>query len=335
MRITSFMLFDQMRKSFQNNLGEMSGMYNKLSSGKKIGKPSDDVIGMMRAMDHKLSINYNEQYKRTIDDAVAHINFAETITSSVSNALVRAKELALSGATGTASAETRASISKEVAQLRDQILSLSNSKLGDRYMFSGLRTDTQPFNSTTFNYQGDSGIINVMIDKKAVMPINVPGSDVFSYTLSAEDVIQLSDGKYVHYIPGAGTTINVEIRDTDDTTVLDSFSFSNFIQMTDVLNSALKDNNLLRIEGILKPLDNAHNQAINIQADTGGRLNRLNDQKTRLDEGNLNLKTLLSNTEDADMAEIASELAKAEAVLQALRQSSARVLSQSLLDFLR
>ncbi|KAF0121540.1 MAG: hypothetical protein FD151_1176, partial [bacterium] len=43
----------------------------------------------------------------------------------------------------------------------------------------------------------------------------------------------------------------------------------------------------------------------------------------------------LSNTEDADMAEIASELAKAEAVLQALRQSSARVLSQSLLDFLR
>jgi flagellar hook-associated protein 3 FlgL len=233
------------------------------------------------------------------------------------------------------SAESRASISKEVAQLRDQILSLSNSKLGDRYVFSGLMTDIQPFNSTTFNYQGDSGAINVIIDKEAVMPINVPGSDTFSYTLSAEDVIQLSDGKYIHYIPGAGTTVNVEVRDTDDTTVLDSFSFSNFIQMTDVLNSALKDNNLLRITALLKPLDNAHNQVINIQADTGARLNRLDDQKTRLYEGNLNLKTALSNTEDADLAEIATELAKTDAAMQALRQSSARLLSQSLLDFLR
>ena len=335
MRVTSFMLFDQMRKSFQNNLGEISAMYNKLSSSKKIDKPSDDVIGMMRTMDHKLSINYNEQYKRTIDDAIAHINFAEGITSSVSNALTRTKELALSGATGTASAESRASIAKEVAQLRDQILSLSNSKLGDRYIYSGHRTDIKPFNSTTFNYQGDSGIINVIIDREAVMPINVPGSDTFSYPLNAEDVIQLNDGKYIHYIPGAGTTINVEVRDTDDTTVLDSFSFSNFIQMTDVLNSALKDNNIIRVLAMLKPLDNAHNQVTNIQADTGAKLNRLDDQKIRLEEGTLNLKTALSNTEDADMAEIASELAKAEAVLQALRQSSARVLSQSLLDFLR
>lgn len=335
MRITSFMIFNQLAMSLQRNLGEMSDLQNRLSSGKKIDKPSDDVIGMMKAMDYKLSIHYNEQYKKNIDETIAHVSFAEKVMSSVSDTLIRARELAFTGVTGTMNDETRSSIAKEMTQLRDHLLSLSNSKLRDRYIFSGFLTDTQSFGSATFNYQGDSGVINVMIDKSALMPVNVSGSNAFSYNLGAEDVIQLSDGKYVHYIPGSGTTIDVEIRDTDDTTVLDSFSFDNMIQMTDLLSSALENNNVLRIQALLKPIDNSHSQVINVQADIGAKLNRLDSQTNRLDDSNLNLKVILSNTEDANLAETVSDLAKAEVALQALRQSSAQLLTQSLLDFLR
>jgi len=335
MRITSFMIFNQLTRSLQRNMEKMSGLYNQLSSGKKMDKPSDDVIGTMRAMDYKLSINGNGQYRRNADEAVAHLDFTEKVTGSVSNALTRIKELALQGVNGTLNAEDRAAIAKEVAQLRDHLLNLSNSKLRDRYVFSGFRTDIESFNPVTFDYQGDTGIINVLIDREAVMPINVLGTNLFSYALAAEDVLRLEDGKYIHYIPGAGTTINVEIRDTDNTTVLDSFSFSNFIQMTDILSSALGNNNLLRIKALLRPLDNSLEQVINVQADVGARLNRLDDQMNRLDDSTYNLKALLSNTEDVDIAETTSDISKTETALQALRQSSAQILSQSLLDFIR
>ncbi len=173
------MIFNQLTKAFQKNLGTLSGLYNQLSSGKKIDKPSDDVIGLTKAMDYKVSINENEQYKRNIDEAYAHLNFAETIMSSVSDVLIRAKELAIEGANGTQSAESRAAIAKEVTNLRDQLLSLSNSRFRDRYIFSGFKTDLEAFDSS-FIYQGDAGEINVMVDRNTSRAINIPGNVAFS-----------------------------------------------------------------------------------------------------------------------------------------------------------
>ncbi|MEW6417038.1 MAG: flagellar hook-associated protein FlgL [Nitrospirota bacterium] len=513
MRITSFMIFNQLTRSLQRNLEEMSGLYNQVSSGKKINKPSDNVIGLMRAMDYKLSINDNAQYKRNIGEAEAHQDFTEKIMSSVSDALIRAKELALQGVTGTESAESRAAAAEEVTQIRDHLLNMANSKFRDRYIFSGFKTNIQSFNAATFDYQGSSGIINTIVDKGASMPINIPGDEAFSYFFSSvvhssadpgntggadvtaksisdrtaltfhkyeinftapttydvvdvdtgatiisgatytsgshilfdgldivisdvfsapqagdifrisvnplkpstlnyssdaditanisnhfdltKDVYEVSfdgagnysvqnvntgavvatgvyvsggtitfdgldviitgtvtssdkffvssteliqldeDGKYAHYYPGTGTTINADIRDAYDTTFLDSFSFSNFIQMTDILSSALESNNISRIRALLEPLNNALDQVTNVQAGIGARLNRLDDQTNRLDDSTLNLKTVLSNTEDADLTEVFSEISKTEVALEALRRSVAEVLSQSLLDFLK
>jgi flagellar hook-associated protein 3 FlgL len=333
MRVTSLMIFDQLRMSFERNLGRIYKLNNQLSSGKRIEKPSDDVIGMMRAMDYKLSINYNDQFKRNIDEAKTFLSFTENVLSSVSDVLIRAKELALNGSTGALDAESRSSIAKEVANLRDHLLNLSNSKLRDRYVFSGFKTDTITFDSSTFTYQGDSGIINVIIDKSTLIPINVVGIDVFRYPLTTDDTVSLYNGKYIVYRQ-VGTNIDVEIYDSDDT-LLENFSFSNFMEMLDHLNSALENNDVLKIQSLLKPLDLALNQVLNVRSDIGARLNHLDDQTNRLDDSTLDLKTFLSNTEDANIVEVISELSKAETALQALRQTSAQLLSQSLFNFLR
>lgn len=333
MRVTSLMIFDQLRVSFERNLARVFKLNNQLSSGKRIEKPSDDVVGLMRAMDYKLSINHNDQFKRNIDEANTFLSFTENVLASVSDALIRSKELALSGSTGTLDAESRSSIAKEVASIRDHLLNLSNSKLRDRYVFSGFKTDTRTFDPSTFTYQGDSGIINVLIDKSTLIPINVVGIDVFRYTLTASDTVSLNDGKYIVYNQ-VGTNIEVEIYDSDNT-LLESFSFSNFMNMLDHLNSALENNNVLKIKSLLKPLDLALNQVLNTRSEIGARLNRLDDQTNRLDDSTVDLKTFLSNTEDANTVEVISELSKAETALLALRQTSAQLLSQSLFDFLR
>lgn len=292
MRVTPFIIFNRLTGSFQKNLKDLLDIHNKLSTGKKFDKPSDDVIGISKAMDYRLSINANEQYRKNIDEATSYLSFTEGIMESVTETLTRAKELAVRGATGTESAESRASIAKEVANLKDQLLSLANSKLRDRYVFSGFKTNTSAFNAAG-TYQGDTGIMNVMIDKGATIALNVPGSTAFSY--------------------GGGTFFNV----------------------LDNLRTALENNDVAGIQASLTPLDGSIDQVLNVRADLGARLNYLDGQSNRLEDSNFALKGILSNVEDTDIAEALGELSKTEAALQSLRDSSARIISQSLLDFLR
>jgi flagellar hook-associated protein 3 FlgL len=316
------------------NLAEIIRLNTQASSGKKINKPSDDAAGTARALAYKVAIDAGEQYAKNIGDASNAIGFAENTLGSVSSALVRAKELAVLAANGTQSAGSRAAISKEVGQLRDQLLALSNSRFGNGYVFSGFKTDVAAFDAS-FVYQGDAGTINVMVDRSVMIPRNVTGSEAFGYAPAAEAVVQLDAGRRAHYIPGAGTTVTVEIRAADDTTVLDSFQFDNAMQLTDLLSQALASNDTTRIAALMKPLDDAMGHVSDVRADLGARLNRLDDQGVRLEDTKLATQTALSGVEDADIVSTVSDIAKANTALQALQASSAKLLSQSLLDFLR
>lgn len=329
------MIYNQIARQLEKNLGNLGEINARLASGKRINKPSDDPIGLVRALDYRLSIGSNNQYERNIEEAGAQLGFVDTVLTSLSDAVVEAKKAAVTGASGVLDSVTRTALARHTLQLRDSFLSLGNSTFRGRFIFSGFRTDIPAFDAVAFAYQGDNGVINAPIDRAAVMPVNLSGSDVFGYVLSAPDVIQISGGRYVHYTPGGGTAVNVEIRDTDDTTVLDTFSFSNVIQMMDLLSQAVNANDVLRIESLIKPFDLVHQRVISAQAEVGTRLGSLNGQTERLGSSTLILSNLLSETEDADIAQTAVELNKAETALKALLKSSADILSTSLMDFLR
>lgn len=293
MRVTSFVVYEQFKRSLQRNLSELSEHNNRLSTGKKISKPSDDIVGMMRSMDYKISINNIEQYKRNITEAINHLEFAEQIISSVNDSLIRAKELAISGASNALNAQDRLAIAKEISQIRDHIINLSNTRFKGNYIFSGFKTDVQPFDPSTFNYNGDDGAVNIYIDTNVSIQMNIPGSSSFT-------------------IGGVS-----------------------FARILDDLRIALENNNSAEIRASIDRIDNAINQTINTSTEIGARLNRLDDQTNRLQDDVVSFKSLLSNIEDTDIAEVTSGIAKAQTALEALRASSARVMSQSLFDFLR
>ncbi len=181
MRIATASMFNQLNRSFHNNLRTLSRWTNMLATGKKINKPSDDVTGMMRSMDYRVSINELQQHKENINEAESNLSFADTAMSSMEDVLSRARELALQAANGTQTQQSRASIAKEIGSLRDEVFRLSGSSFKNRHIFSGFKTDTSPFGSGPgFNYQGDSGEIKVVIDGNTTMAINIPGDQVFS-----------------------------------------------------------------------------------------------------------------------------------------------------------
>ncbi len=335
MRVTEQIIYSAIADSLQKNLQRLLYLNEQLATGKRINKPSDSPVDLTKALHYRVEIQSIEQLQRNSDEAQAYLNATEGVLSSVSEVLIRLKELALTGVNGDESEESRAAIAKEVQQLKKELLALANTKFRERYIFSGYRTDTEAFDPLTLSYQGDDGIINVLVDKGVLIATNLTGEEVFSYTLSSEEVVQLQDGRYIHYIPGGGTTVNVEIRDVDDTTVLDSFSFSNMLQMSQILADALEADDVTRARALLRPLDLSIEKVSQNIAEIGARLNLVEEVNNRNGDEKVDLRILLSGIEDADIVSLVTEISKTEAALQALRSSSMQLMNISLFDFIR
>lgn len=338
MRITSTTLFNELLSGMQKNQEQNSILSQRLASSKKILAPSDNVIGLARAMDYQVSINDNNQYQTNIDTATNNLNITATVLSSVADLVSQVKHLADSSSSGSTDANIQASNAMQASQLRDQLFSLANDKLGNNYFFAGFKTDQQPYAAGTYAYQGDAGIVNVQIDKNVTMASNIPGSDAFSYAPPAPYQVQTANGLNVHYTAGAGTTVNVEIRDAADTTVLDTFSFSNVIQMTNLLASAIGSNDTSRIQALADPFDKMLNQSQNMVSVAGERLSSLKNQSTLLTNNSNSLENARAAIQDMDSVDLSAtgmQLQQINTTLQALYSTSSKILPQSLFDFLK
>ena len=364
MRITTVMLYNQLARSLNDNLTDLTEKNNWLATGKKISKPSDNVLGTIKAMDYKLSIDRNDQYQTNMVQANTFLDFNDKIMSQISDTLGSLKKLIYSGGLSPGTAEDRTYYAQQAESLRDYLLDLSNSKFNDRYIFSGFQSDQKAYEYDSTNhwyaYQGDSGQLKLPIDNTMYQTINVVGSSAdssistaFSYSLPAPETITLSDGSVVTYSaalvqPPNAATIQVQITHPDhpgDPAYEDSFTFSNVMDMAnlmsqawqyqDVDGSALSESKSMnRIQALSIPLDKAEKQVLSVQAELGIRQVHLRDQGSRLKSGTLSLQNTLTQTEEADMNETAIEITKITTTLEALRMSASKILSQSLFDFL-
>lgn len=365
MRISTNTLYSQLARGLKDNLTELTEISNQLATGKKINKPSDDVLGTTKVMDYKLSIGQNDQYERNITTANNYLDFNDQVLTQVLDTLATLKNLISSGGDSTGSEEDRAYYAQQAADFRNYLLDLSNSQFNNRYIYSGFQSDQKAYvyDSTNYLYvyHGDSGQLRLPIDNGMNQTINVVGSSndstvttAFSYTLKAPEQTTLADGSIVTYtaVPDPthnATIIQVQITHPDhpgDPDYEDSFSFSNFMDMANILSHAWQyqdvdgsdlseTKSMNRIAALANPLGKAQKQVLTVQGELGVRQNNLNDQKTRLDVNTASLQDAQSKTEDVNMDESIIDLQKVATTLNALRSASAEILSKSLFDFLQ
>ena len=336
MRVGSFSIFNQITNSLDQDMSTLNTLEGQISSGKKMSKNSDDVTGVISAMDYNLELSQDSRYTSNIDNANALLGDASTAMSSTLDALNNAKEIALQGANGISNSSNLSALAQQAYQIRDELLGYANTKTADgSSVFAGFQTRTDAFDSSTYSYQGDSGIVNAQISGSQTLPVNVTGSSAFSFTLSAPVTVKQADGTSFNYSAVGGTTTNVQIIASDGKTVLDSFNFSNFIQLANLLGDALNNNDTARINALMTPLDDAIGQATSVSSDIGARQNRLSTGQSAIEENKTNTQVLLSGVQDTDLAQTAMELSKYQTALQALEQSAGKITSETLLDFLK
>ena len=101
------------------------------------------------------------------------------------------------------------------------------------------------------------------------------------------------------------------------------------------LQAHLNANNIGAISQDLGAIDTVHEAVITARTDVGARTNRLDAAQSRLGQLEETTTTLLSNTEDADMAKTLIDASTQQAVYQSALRAGAQIVQTSLLDFLR
>ena len=173
-----------MLQCLSRNLERLQKTQNTLSSGKRINKPSDDPMGITKALAYRAILSQYEQYIRNIDGGLSWLNHTSSALEEVNRQLVRSKEIAIAQATSTSDEQTRAAAAVEVDGILDQVLQLANTKLGGGYIFAGSETLTQPFKiGAGVEYSGNFEKLRREIGPQDTIEINIIGSDVFQTTL--------------------------------------------------------------------------------------------------------------------------------------------------------
>ena len=187
MRITNSMMTATVKRNLFRQAGQLARKQETMSSGKRINRPSDDPLGFGKVLDYRKTLSSLDQYDRNIQSAKNRVEFLETTLEGVEELIVDAKNWAVDQA-GSESMDREAAITS-VQNIRDQLVQLGNSKMGNVYVFSGFQSLTPAFDATG-TYNGDNGYYSVMTADNMEMQVEADGSRVFQ---GAEDVFDALD----------------------------------------------------------------------------------------------------------------------------------------------
>ena len=183
MRISSKQIQQVGIDSILSQQQRLSETQRQVASGNQILKPSDDPVGTSELLNLRQSTESTEQYQENAKAAKNRLNTEEGVLQGVTNLLQRTRELAVKGANGSQTNETRGYIAAEIRQRIDELAGLANSKDGaGDYLFAGSKGTTKPFVEKAgggYQYQGDQTARELQIGAGRRIADGDPGSEVF------------------------------------------------------------------------------------------------------------------------------------------------------------
>ena len=190
----------------------------------------------------------------------------------------------------------RDEMAEQVASIREQVLQMANYQIDGKYIFSGDATLTAPYDNTTWNYNGD--------------PAGAPKD----------------------YIIGE----NIKVDITADGRSIFGPNVTNVFKMLNDLETALTTVPAVsaNITAQISNLDSAIDNITEIRSRNAGVYQRLDATENHYNYFKVNVQDMLSNAEDADIAEAIINMQVQQTTYESTLASSSMIIQKSLLDFL-
>jgi flagellar hook-associated protein 3 FlgL len=319
----------------------------KGASLKRMHSPSDDPVGNVEVLAIRSQNIDSDQFLRNANFAKTQLNFTDNALEELSEIMMKAKEIAIGQSSNLYSPEDRLSVSREVAQMRNQALSISNRRIGNKFIFSGHKTLTTPFNKDG-KYFGDKGVTSIEVQKDFFIPANLSGYEVFFEKTDSKEIdnVPFSKGKnnpFAQPIQEEEKTdnyFNTKGPEGRELASIDSVEEANQVK-TNIFDdlrtfeSALVSNNREIIQTLLDKFDNSLNNLVGLRTKIGSVINSIENSESNIGKTKIYNEEYKSRIEDADVAELFTDINKQQGVLKATYQSSSNLVSKTLMDFLR
>lgn len=297
MRITNKVLSNNMLRNMYQTMRGMDKYQQMLTTNKKINRPSDNPSGNITSLRMRTKLTQNEQFKENVTAAKSWLETTEDSLIAMGEIMARGRELAIKGANGSNDEGALEAIAVEIEQLLDEMKVQANSKLSDRYIFGGTNTSEEIYNGT--DWAGNSKIMLVEIGEGITTELNLDGKKIFG----------------IDDTPGNPDSI--------------------FATLTN-MSINLKNGELDKVGGEDLAKFDAHIETLlSARSEIGAKVNRIDMTMNRLVGSEASYTKVLSDTEDADTAEVIIRLKEQENLYNATLAAGARIIQPSLVDFLR
>jgi len=307
MKISTHLMFDKATKQMTTSQTNLAKSQAQLAQGKQIINPSDAPDQASTVQRLKSILARQDSYQTALNTVQNRLQGEDSTLASVSDLLIRAKEIAVQANNDTLSPDNRKALGVELQGLRDQMLSLANTRdSSGNYLFAGSKVTQPPFVSVAGGspqYVGDQTRMSVMVGENRTMPINRTGTDAFvPVNRTAPD----------------GSTQGV-----------------GFFNVMDDLIMGVNTSDHPKMQGGMGELDDLLGGLSMARANIGSGLKGIDQQTGVIEDTVLNLKTTLSSVEDLDYASAITKMNQQMLSLEAAQSSFAKISQLNLFNYIK
>lgn len=300
MTISTRIYNDQAISAVNRLTSDLQKIQTQIATGKTTTRASDNPVAAANATFVRDQQQILDRYATNIERARTRLVLTESTIEDSVNILQRAYELTVQADNDVLTATDRRAIGLEVAQLKQALIGIANTRDSDGdYIFSGYRVTTKPFVADEdghVRFHGDRGQHRVQISETLQVRTGLDGADAFMRVDTD------------HGIKGIFDTLA---------------AIENQLLVGEKHTSGIEE------------LKSAIEHFTNQQTLVGAQINKVDFQSDVIERRQLLMSENLSRLEDADIAKLVTELQSKILNRDASQQAFLKISQQSLFDYLR
>ncbi len=187
--------YEQSARQIGSLRAEADNLQRQIGTGERLSRSSDDPVAAARLRTLDRSQRLAEIAQRNSDVAQTDLKLTDAALGSVADMIARAKELATQAANGTVNADQRAAIGQEIADLKQSLIIVANSRNGANHaLFGGQAAGAAYADAGTgATYLGTSSADPVDLGDGQTVTSSVTGPEIFQFDVggSPTDLFQV------------------------------------------------------------------------------------------------------------------------------------------------
>ncbi|WP_022660954.1 flagellar hook-associated protein FlgL [Paucidesulfovibrio longus] len=176
--------------------------------------------------------------------------------------------------------------------------------------------------------------VNVNISVSETVRLNDVGKDIFGGLYQDPDLVRANGGSKLS-VNSANTSVVFDNGSGASTLNTSNAGYTkNLFETVGNLVAFLETNNQSGVQRCLESLDRSQQQILTAAASVGGRENRLTVAEGLVDNLKLNEQARMSSIEDADVAELMTQISQGQIVYESVLRSTSLIMNMNLMKFI-